>query len=563
MQGRAKSPLLKRPLFPFILLVAATAATAIAQPPTEEAPAGAVRERVEALRALQASFDSRQQDLEAAAALAAGGEAGEEAVALVSEVEALGDQFEALATGAETALWKDPGGAEFDLRAELEAVFRPMIEELQRTTTSSREIERLRTQVDLNRQRIEAGRAALIRLGETIDALDPGDETLLPRLEGLRKLYSSRVEAAEAQSLALTEQLEERQVRRPSLTRTAGDALSGFIRYRGLNLVLALLAFFAVFLLVRLAGRAYERMRDGARHRSLGERLVALVLHIASVVLGLLAALVVLNARADWFLLGLFLILLASLAWGGVKALPAFVEEIRLILNLGAVREGEVLTFEGLAWKVESIGVRAELSNPQLDGGRLHLPVGELIGLHSRAAGAGEAMFPTEEGDWVELDDGVIGQVTLQTPRTVKVELLGGAQKAYGTTGFLERNPKNLSRGFRVEHVFGLDYGLQAISTTEIPRCMEEALEREMRELLGTEPVRRVEVEFREANSSSLDYEIQVDLTGAAAHRYEDVERAIPRILVDLCNEKGWAIPFPQLTVHAPEGRAASPPAPA
>ena len=50
--------------------------------------------------------------------------------------------------------------------------------------------------------------------------------------------------------------------------------------------------------------------------------------------------LIVLYVTGDWLLLGLALLILAGIAIGLKKYLPQFLAEAKLLLNLGAVREG-------------------------------------------------------------------------------------------------------------------------------------------------------------------------------------------------------------------------------
>jgi hypothetical protein len=79
---------------------------------------------------------------------------------------------------------------------------------------------------------------------------------------------------------------------------------------------------------------------------------------------------------------------------------------------------------------------------------------------------------------------------------------------------------------------------------------MLERLRRELATLYPPEQLLKLGVEFLEAGASSLDYLVLADWDGAAAPSYERCQRAIQRVLVDLCNEQGWNIPFPQMTLH-------------
>jgi hypothetical protein len=225
------------------------------------------------------------------------------------------------------------------------------------------------------------------------------------------------------------------------------------------------------------------------------------------------------------------------------------VHQIRLLLNMGAMRESERIVFEGLPWRVDRIHLDVRLVNPALTGGILRLPLAKLLGMHSRPCADHEVWFPSQEGDWVAVGD-VRGRVVLQTPETVQLVTLGGARVTFRTPEYLAAGPTNLAAGFRVRTTFGIDYRHQAIATTRVPALMQERLDQEIRKLAGDENVLAVRVEFQQANTSSLDYFAFADLHGRAAHLYEPAARTMQRSLVEVCNEQGWTIPYPQLTVH-------------
>jgi hypothetical protein len=115
---------------------------------------------------------------------------------------------------------------------------------------------------------------------------------------------------------------------------------------------------------------------------------------------------------------------------------------------------------------------------------------------------------------------------------------------------FLAQRPKNLSTGFRIESMFGLDYRHQAIATTDAPRVLRENIIAGLGPLLPGANPPDVQVHLAAAGTSSLDYAVTVDLPGDAAPNARDLRLALARIFVDTCNEQGWVIPFPQITVH-------------
>jgi hypothetical protein len=96
--------------------------------------------------------------------------------------------------------------------------------------------------------------------------------------------------------------------------------------------------------------------------------------------------------------------------------LPKFYDDAKLLLNIGEIREGERIVFDGIPWRIDSLSFFTVLKNDHLRGGRLRLPVRRLAGLHSRAVAENELWFPTEEGDWIDLPDLGHARVVSQTP---------------------------------------------------------------------------------------------------------------------------------------------------
>ena len=223
-------------------------------------------------------------------------------------------------------------------------------------------------------------------------------------------------------------------------------------------------------------------------------------------VAGFVVALAVFNARNDWLLLGLGVILLLGFVWTLVKSLPDAMDQIRTMLNLGAVQEGERLMFDGVPWLVSHLDFHTTLVNPQLEGGDLSLPVRDLSGLHSRPVAPEEDWFPTSKGDWVLLDDDKIAQVEVQTPGSVRLRRLGGGTLVIPSPAFVESAPMNLSNGFRVELEFGIDYAHQAEATTTVVRAMHDYLKEHLPGSLPEGAIENLEVEFCAAADSSLNY---------------------------------------------------------
>ncbi len=471
--------------------------------------------------------------------------------AIDDEKEAIADielRFEAIAAGVDVQAINDAAGGSFDLQGELESLLEPLVQKLKSATAGPRQIEQLRTQRDLFRQKLVQADGAITSLEELIEATTEGE--LQTELDNALAAWRARRKLAETELDYAKHELARQEGARQPLLDSAGSVINDFFRSKGMNLLFAIATFAGVFITLRFIQRRFVEPLRVRRGLSFYARLTNVLFNILVFVAALAAMILVLFSVSDWILLVIVLIFLFGIGWASVNMLPQFFEQIRILLNLGSVRENERVIYEGLPWRVDSLRLYTVLRNPTLTGGVLRIPVQDLSSMRSRPYGPEETWFPCDEDDWVRLDDGIRGRVISQTPDMVDLALPGGGKKAYQTQSFLALNPQNISRGYRARVVFGIDYDHQAISTTEVPPIMEAAVRAGLAKTVDPKSIVRVIVDFREAGASSLDYEIQADMTGAAAARYEDVHRALARILVDTCNEHGWVIPFTQVTLH-------------
>ncbi|MFH1076106.1 MAG: hypothetical protein V1753_04590 [Pseudomonadota bacterium] len=183
----------------------------------------------------------------------------------------------------------------------------------------------------------------------------------------------------------------------------------------------------------------------------------------------------------------------------------------------------------------------------ELSGGRIRLPIRELLALHSRPTIESELWFPTSLGDWVLLADGTHGKV-LQTPQVVELMLLGGSRKVYKAHDFISKSPARLSPSFRIYVRFGVDYKHQSIVTGDIPALFEQTIRQRLQEGEYASYMIQVIAQFAQAGVSSLDVDALADFLGEAGGGYFDLQRTIQKICVETCNANGWVIPFTQLT---------------
>ncbi len=473
----------------------------------------------------------------------------EKAEGIRNKIDALDKQIDLLATGISRREFELQSAAELNLEEEVKKLLRPLVIMLQSVTADAREIENLRFELSTVKKQETLARQALERLQPLIEQSD--DKQVAEELNVVYQTWEKRLDEALNKKEAVTHQLntylEERDV-------DSGSAAQGFWEFlslRGRNLAFGIIMFVLVFFLVRIIGGFLVKLQTKQNGvRGFGARLTSLIVNVLSVVAALFSTLMVFNFVNDWLLTAIVLLALFALVWSLLKMLPTLIEQVTLLLNLGAVQEGERVIYNGIPWRVKKLDFYSEFENCSLTGGQFTVPVRELVGLHSRPSGKDEAYFPCEQGDWLELQDGVIGQVKIQTPGYVEIVELGGAKHTYPTDAFLAQIPKNLSVGYRVEVEFGIDYSHQSIATYEVIVQMAEFVKRGVLKKVSKDELISVEVEMIRAGASSLDYIVEAEFTGSTAERYEELEREVVRLLVECCNQNGWIIPFQQVVLH-------------
>jgi hypothetical protein len=519
------------------------------------APASAQSTNVQSLEALFKSIVSKQQEvariqteLQGSPDEVTRAELLESLRRAKDEADNLIRQFEEFAVAVDISAFQERQDQPFNWQEELGAILQPILDEIKNATSESRLISELRGEIEDIVKRHRVAQAAVANL-ETLAEGTTSPELGAYLSEKLAQWTQRRDDLANRRT-ALQLQLDNRLGARKSVLDSTAGYAETFVRTRGLNLLLGILGFCAVFFGIRWAGALVRRLQPRRKAGAFSSRLGALLFHMASVAGGVLAILAIFNLVGDWFLLGIVILFLLGVGWASIKTLPQQIETVKLMLNIGAVREGERLLFDGLPWKVDALSFNARLVNPGLDGGVQTLPVKHLVGLHSRPPGTAEEWFPCRTGDWVVLADGRSGRVAYQSPSAVQLVELGGSQVVYQAADFLAQAPRVLSTGFRIEVPLDIDYAHQAEATTTIPAILQEALETGLRNELDPRLVKHVATEFAGAGAHALQLRTLVDLHGDAAPQRQTIERAIHRLLVDACSHHHWTIPFPQLTLH-------------
>lgn len=529
--------------------------------PAEPSPKPTAAERnldslktiAEPLSAALAELNKQQKEFKAAVTEDAKQEIQNRIDAERDRIKQLRGNFRDIIGGSEAAEYEGDPDAGSSIQDQISELVQPVLSELRDATSEPRQLDALRKSLDKWQERKHKTDIVLGRIDKLI--AEGNDKVLISELKSTRGLWASRQAEAVSQIAVSKVQIDERTRDKRSLWETLSTGLSKFFRSRGMNLLIAVLAGVIGFLATR---KIYSWIRQiSPVHKkdknNFTSRISDVLAMAIAVFVALAAVIVAFYSRGDWLLLTLVVIFLIGVAWAGKTAIPPYLEQIRMILNLGSVREGERVIYRGLPWKVSSLGFFTNFTNPNLQGGLMRIPIRDVMNMISRPVTQREVWFPTEADDWVVLSDGTYGKTITQTPDQVVVLKLGGSMKTYPTADFLELSPENLSHGFRLSIVFGIDYRHQADSTTTIPGVLNDALTASLLQAYGKDAIRSIQTEFSSASSSSLDYTVLADFDGSVAQRYQALQRKIQSVCVDVCNENGWVIPFTQVTVHQAE----------
>ena len=475
----------------------------------------------------------------------------QELATLDNQLDGAKADFERIATGIDIGLFSDKKEEAFKWQDELVSLVEPGIKELKRFTLKARQKAKLKEDIQYYQRLLpvadEAFENVNVQMAKTTDkAVKEQLKMLLPEWQGIVEQLDNRMKVARLQ-LDTMEQEEK------SLMEVSRTSVRDFFRNRGLYLIMAVGACALVLLLLRFIYGITIRTVPGFKsgYRPFYARLLDLLFKVMAVVLSLLVLILVFYLAEDWVLLSVTIIVLLGLGWGVKSTLPGMWQQSRLILNIGAVREGERLVLDGLPWLVKRINMFSEIENPDL-GVKLRVPIESLVGKISRAFGSEESWFPCRKGDWVILADGTRGKVVSLSHEMVELVQRGGSHKVYQTGDFLGQAPLNISFNFRLKVLFGIGYQHQKQATGNILKVTRDYLEQALEKEGYSANLVNLNVEFCQAGASSLDFVVIADFDGEAAPLYNRLNRAIQRWCVDVCTQNDWSIPFPQITVHRP-----------
>lgn len=471
------------------------------------------------------------------------------------EIAGLQNAYEQIVLGGiDLAVFQDQSEVEINWKDELEQISRPIVSTLKEFTAKPRQIDALRRDQSWQQEQLQEIERALASLQSfRQQATTPLVEQSLDRL--IVDWQERRDDTRRSMEIARIK-LENLQKETGTWQTSVWDAVTEFVLGRGYTLFLAVIVGVVLWFVLKGVLQLSWRWLYRVRH-DVGVVRAPLVLYsyrLFTAVVIVLAVLLVFYVRGDVLLITLAIVALVGVALSLRQTLPRYAAEMRLLLGIGPVREDERIVYEGIPYKVASLSVYSILRNPALEG-VIRLPLHAMNTFTSRQT-ADEPWFPCQPGDYILFGDGSFGKVVRQTVEVVEV-LIRDAVSRFATKGFLEQTMRNLSHeGFGVACTFGIDYQHQDICLDDVPGLFRDAIMTRFEQADLKDHIRELLVEFKEAGSSSLDYQIYMILNGSAAKAYFKSQRLIQQACVETCNRQGWVIPFTQVTIHNADASA-------
>ncbi|NND81294.1 MAG: hypothetical protein HKN50_02570 [Gammaproteobacteria bacterium] len=469
---------------------------------------------------------------------------------LNTEIELLEKTFEQIAIGGIDLSVLGVEEKKFDWREELILVVKPVLENLKGLTEKPRQIESLRRVIDEKQAGEMASLEALQSVAQLIN--EAQSRAVKNKLEEIQQSWQQRREDLAREIQLAQFQLASLEGKNIDWVETITTSLQNFATGRGLTLVLVVLVAVLIWVLLTSILKLFRRFSSKTKDQELKVRyrLAAYGYRLFMMLMVAVGVVMVLYFRQDLLLLAIVMIVFVGAALALKNLLPRYIAESRLLLNMGNVRERERLMYNGVPYRVLSLKMHTRLANPELSGG-LRLPLSELDGLRSRAAGD-DAWFPSSKGDWMlDADENPL-EVLRQSPEQVTLRDLNSRLRYMPSADYYAAGFRNLTRSeyFRLTNLFGIDYIHQGLAVSDVAEKFKAGLTDYFAKQPYADSVKEVKVDFHSAGDSSLNYLLITRFKPAAARFYNRIQRDMQTAAVQVCNEQEWGIPFPQLTVH-------------
>ena len=462
--------------------------------------------------------------------------------ALSNELDETNEHFKFVSSGVSTITIKEQKPK--DLLKEFQDLLTPLLNAVKRISERPRKIEAYRFALKNLQDRNQKLKQGLIQITHLKSKVSKKMQTQLRNIEEELNTEISKTSLDEKQ---IQIELEKLIGPKESMLQVWSQTIATFFKTKGLNVLLAILTFFFIWIIFNRFKKYLLTMKIIDEKFPWANRPINVLYTALLIIFGTLSSILVLYLRHDWFLVTLSILFITGLLWSLKQWIPQFFDQAKILMNLGPIREGELVIWKSIPYKIVKLSWYSFLENPLLEGGMLRISINELSKLQSRPIVKKEPWFPSKVGDWIELKNKCYGMIEIQTPNQIVIKTIDGKQLYMKTPEYLENHPINYSNGFFLDQTLDLDYSLKEQMLDHILPTIKSRLEEEFNKLEMS--FLKITTQVFELSEHSIKAFYRIEFNGDMAFKKDYLERKSQEILLHLCNEKGWTIPFHQLTV--------------
>ena len=465
------------------------------------------------------------------------------------QINSIQTKFEKIATGIDISIIKLEQENKTTLTDDFQLLLKPLVQGAKQATKDMRKKAQLQEELEHYNAIIPQLSQAYKNLSKLIKIKT--DKKLKKEIQALQKYWQQQLALTTSNLNATRYQLQTMEKNEISFSESFHKSTKNFFQQRGLILFEGIMAFLTILLILKIFHSTLVKLFPilNKANRSFKIRIFDLFYRLFTIILAFITPMIIFYHNEDWLLFSIGLLILFSITWTFRNFLPKLWQQVRLLLNIGSVRENERIYYHNLPWKVTNINLFTILENPTSKI-RLRVPIEQLIGLISRPIKKNEPWFPCREDDWVLLENNTYGKVTGISLEFIEIITIGGSRNTYLISDFLALSPQNFSTNFRILEIVGISYKHQKESTNKIV----DNLQKYILEILDKDGyikgLNHLIARFSSAGDSSLNLEIIADFKGEMAPFYYDIRSSIAKAGVDACTKYQWEIPFPQLDIH-------------
>lgn len=337
------------------------------------------------------------------------------------------------------------------------------------------------------------------------------------------------------------------------------DGLSQlFLRVKSslLAVLEAILASTLFFLVVKQVKSVFEQhILKSYSSRSLLRRFTLILLVILNFIGSIFTFLYILYLRNEWMIFGLSLLLIAAIGVLSKRLITDFFSQAAILLNLGFVREGEMITYNGIPFRIKSLGFICMLDNPALKNSSVRVPLTDLIDKRSYIVDSEFPWFKTERDSYIFLEgDSVPSRVLEQHIHEIVIERPDKTKLIMPLKDFYNLRIRKIDGEFTVFVRLGIAYkhATHASIITEKLREYVTCHAPEELKILEVEDIDQLSFNavFLDLGQNSIDYGISAVCKPVHAKYYGAIRRTLVKCFLDYCKTENLEIPFTSITIY-------------